>query len=188
MAVSGSREVERKFEAPQDVAVPDDLGPHLHVEAADELRLVATYYDTPGLRLLRHGATLRYRTGEGDADGWHLKLPAGPDARHELHVAAEPGAVPPELLALLRAHRKRPSGRRAAEQSDEGAALHSITSSTLASSCGGTSRPRVLAVLMLMTNSNLVGCWTGKSSGLAPLRMRSMYPAASRDNCARSSP
>src|SRR5438874_11078880 len=34
---------------------------------------------------------------------------------------------------------------------------HSITSSARASSIGGTSRPRVLAVLRLMTNSNLVG-------------------------------
>ena len=35
---------------------------------------------------------------------------------------------------------------------------HSITSSARASSVGGTSRPSALAVLRLMTNSNLVGC------------------------------
>jgi hypothetical protein len=29
-----------------------------------------------------------------------------------------------------------------------------------------------LAVCRLMTNSNLVGCTTGRSVGLAPLRMR----------------
>src|ERR1044072_1755974 len=46
---------------------------------------------------------------------------------------------------------------------------HSITSSARASSEGGTSRPSVLAVLRLITNSYFVGCWTGKSAGFAPL-------------------
>ena len=35
---------------------------------------------------------------------------------------------------------------------------YSITSSARASSVGGISRPSALAVLRLMTNSNLVGC------------------------------
>src|SRR5215831_12801752 len=46
---------------------------------------------------------------------------------------------------LLRARRERPRGR-AAEQRDEIAPLHSITSSARASSVGGTSRPSALAV------------------------------------------
>ena len=41
-----------------------------------------------------------------------------------------------------------------------------------ASSVGGTSRPSALAVLRLMTNSNLVACMTGRSAGFSPLRMR----------------
>src|SRR5262245_8584178 len=45
---------------------------------------------------------------------------------------------------------------------------HSITSSARASSIGGISRLSILAVLRLMTNSNLVGCCTGRSPGLAP--------------------
>ena len=49
---------------------------------------------------------------------------------------------------------------------------HSITSSARASSVGGTVRPSALAVLRLMTSSNLVGCTTGKSAGFSPLRMR----------------
>jgi hypothetical protein len=49
---------------------------------------------------------------------------------------------------------------------------YSITSSARASSVGGTVRPSALAVLRLMTSSNLVGCITGRSLGLAPLRMR----------------
>jgi hypothetical protein len=48
---------------------------------------------------------------------------------------------------------------------------YSITSSARASSVGGISRPSVFAVLRLMTSSNLVGCITGKSAGLSPLRI-----------------
>ena len=59
-------------------------------------------------------------------------------------------------LGLLRARRERPC-RRAAEQRDERAAFHSITSSASASSVFGTLRPSVFAVLRLMTSSNLVG-------------------------------
>src|SRR5262249_19262524 len=49
---------------------------------------------------------------------------------------------------------------------------YSMTSSARASSVGGTSRPSTLAVLRLMTSSNLVGCTIGSSAGLAPLRAR----------------
>jgi len=49
---------------------------------------------------------------------------------------------------------------------------HSITSSALVSNVGGTVRPSALAVLRLITSSNLVGCMIGRSDGMAPLRMR----------------
>src|SRR5262245_42498428 len=49
---------------------------------------------------------------------------------------------------------------------------HSITSSAMASSEGGTVRPNMRAVVLLMTSSNLVDCITGKSPGLAPLITR----------------
>src|SRR5215831_2313888 len=75
--------------------------------------------------------------------------------------------------ALLRPRRERPCGHRAAEQSDELAALHhSITSSARASSVAGTSMASALAVERLMTMSNFVGCATGRSAGFSPLRMR----------------
>ena len=48
-----------------------------------------------------------------------------------------------------------------------------ITSSARASTDGGIVRPSALAVLRLMTSSNLVGCSTGRSAGLAPLRILS---------------
>src|SRR5262249_14207461 len=74
---------------------------------------------------------------------------------------------------LLRARREWPRRRRAGEQRDELALVHSITSSALASRVGGISRPRALAVLRLMTNSYFVGACTGRSAGFSPLRMRS---------------
>ena len=52
-------------------------------------------------------------------------------------------------------------------------ASYSITSSARASKEGGTVRPSALAVFMLITSSNLVGCSTGRSEGLAPLRILS---------------
>ena len=52
-------------------------------------------------------------------------------------------------------------------------APHSITSSARASTCGGMSRPRALAVLRLITSSYFVGACTGRSAGFSPLRIRS---------------
>ena len=48
-----------------------------------------------------------------------------------------------------------------------------ITSSARSSNDWGIVSPRALATFMLMTNSNLVGCWIGRSAGLAPLRILS---------------
>src|SRR5262249_51328660 len=74
-------------------------------------------------------------------------------------------------LLCLRA--ERPRRRRPTEQRDERAARpHSITSSARAMSCRGTSTPSALADLRLMISSTLVTCWTGRSPGFSPLRMR----------------
>src|SRR5262249_47039573 len=73
---------------------------------------------------------------------------------------------------LLSARRDRPRRRRAAEKRDEFAAIHSITSSESANNLSGTWRLSALAVLTLMINSIFVFCWTGRSAGFSPLRMR----------------
>src|SRR5262245_51493786 len=73
---------------------------------------------------------------------------------------------------LLRTRRERPGDCCAAEQRDELAPLHSITSSASPISLSGIWRPSALAVLRLMTNWNLVGSSTGRSAGLSPLRTR----------------
>ncbi len=48
---------------------------------------------------------------------------------------------------------------------------YSITSSARVISIGDTLKPIALATVALMTNSYLVGNWTGSSDGLAPLRI-----------------
>src|SRR5258707_7565841 len=48
---------------------------------------------------------------------------------------------------------------------------HSMTSSARARIDGGTLRPSALAVFRLTTSSNVVGCSTGGSMGLAALRI-----------------
>src|SRR5262249_46651535 len=62
--------------------------------------------------------------------------------------------------------------RRATEHRDELAALHSMTSSAMASMPGGMVRPSAFALLRLMINSNLESCTTGRSAAFSPLRMR----------------
>jgi hypothetical protein len=70
--------------------------------------------------------------------------------------------------------------RATAEDRDELASLHSITSSARASSLGGTVRPRAFAYF--------VGACTGRSAGFSPLRMRSTYAADRRTISAVSGP
>jgi len=83
--------------------------------------------------------------------------------------------------SLLRARRQRPRRSRAAKQRDELAtAAHSITSSAMASSPGAKLRPNALAVLRLITNSNLIDWMTGRSAGFSPLTIRPVYTPAWR--------
>jgi inorganic triphosphatase YgiF len=69
-------------------------------------RLEATYLDTPDLRLLRRGVTLRFRRGEAGGDIWTLKLPAEAAtfglARREISLPGPPGALPRLLRDLTR--------------------------------------------------------------------------------------
>ncbi|GGO80889.1 CYTH and CHAD domain-containing protein [Wenjunlia tyrosinilytica] len=87
------REIERKYEAPGSPGLPDLTGLRrvACVEDRGSVALDAVYYDTADLRLAAAGVTLRRRTGGEDA-GWHLKLPAGTDARDEIRVPLRAGA------------------------------------------------------------------------------------------------
>src|SRR6476659_3173897 len=95
-------------------------------------------------------------------------------------LAGRSGAEEPDdrHRTLLRPCRERPCRR--AEQRDERSSVHSITSSAMASSPGGKLRPNALAVLRLITNSNLLDCMTGRSAGFSPLRIRPVYTQAWR--------
>ena len=110
-------ETERKYEAQPGVPLPplDTLPEVAEVSGPAAETLVAEYYDTDDLRLLKGGATLRRRAGGAD-EGWHLKLPsdpksdkkdtAGAASRLEIRLSADrPGdPVPDELARLVRVH------------------------------------------------------------------------------------
>src|SRR5216684_4954388 len=92
----------------------------------------------------------------------------------ERRVGAREGrqkSYPGDSLLLLRARGK--WQYHAAEEHYELPPPHSITSSARSRNDSGIVRPSALAVLRLITSSNLVGCSTGKSAGLEPLRIRS---------------
>src|SRR6516225_3055491 len=89
---------------------------------------------------------------------------------------------------LLRPRRERPRTRRAAEQPDERAALHSITSSARCCRNQGTSSPSALAVLRFITSSNFVGCSTGISAGFPPCKILTTNAAARRNESGPSAP
>src|SRR5262249_37967669 len=88
---------------------------------------------------------------------------------------------------LLRARRERPRGR-AAEQRDELAAPHSITSSARSRNASGIVSPSALAVVRLMTSSNLDGCSTGISPGFVPRRTLSTNSAVRRNRSEKFGP
>src|SRR5262249_24155067 len=71
------------------------------------------------------------------------------------------------FLRLLPTRRQRPYCR-AAEQRDERAPPHSITSSARSRMEVGTVTPRVLAVLRFTTSWNWAGRSIGRSAGLRP--------------------
>jgi CHAD domain-containing protein len=96
-------EVERKFDVGESTVTPsfDGLAAVARVEKSPSQTLDAVYFDTPGRDLAGHRITLRRRTGGADA-GWHLKLPAGPEARTEVRAPLGDGdQVPPELVDVV---------------------------------------------------------------------------------------
>jgi inorganic triphosphatase YgiF len=99
-AVTDHLEIEQKFDVDEDFALPDfgALPGGVTVAAPVRHLLSATYFDTADERLAASKITLRRRTG-GTDEGWHLKLPAGRDARRELHAALSGEEVPERLAA-----------------------------------------------------------------------------------------
>jgi CHAD domain-containing protein len=154
-------EVERKFDVVESTVSPsfEGIAAVAQVEKSPVQSLDATYFDTPTHDLARNKVTLRRRTGGTDA-GWHLKLPAGPDARTEVRApltsGAEQDTVPAELrdvvLAIVRDRPLEPVARISTERETQvlygagGAALAEfsndhVTAWGAAASDGPESRP-----------------------------------------------
>lgn len=99
-------EEERKYEVDPGFAVPDLSGCLPEGGRLVELpavKLTATYYDTPDLRLARAGVSLRHRVG--DTEPWTVKLPAdAPGVRHEISRAGKRRTPPTELVWLVTAY------------------------------------------------------------------------------------
>src|SRR5262249_39446520 len=89
-------------------------------------------------------------------------------------------------IVLRRCH-QRPR-RRAAEQRDELAAPHSITSSARNRNDSGIVKPIAFAVLRLTTSSNFVGCSTGRSAGFETSRILCTRAALRLNMCGTSAP
>jgi len=100
------RERELKLAAPADFRLLDlgSVAADVVVTAADERRLTTVYWDTPDLRLIRWGVSLRHRAGEG----WTVKLPKVESSAllvRDEHTFQGPPATPPEeALDLVRAY------------------------------------------------------------------------------------
>nr|WP_108921434.1 CYTH and CHAD domain-containing protein [Mycobacterium montefiorense] len=98
-------EVERKFDVLESTVSPsfEGIAAVGRVEQLPTQSLDAMYFDTQTQDLARNKITLRRRTGGHDA-GWHLKLPAGPDARTEIRTplgSADDDTVPSQLLDVV---------------------------------------------------------------------------------------
>lgn len=93
-------EIEQKFDVDDGFARPDfGVIPGITAAAPVIRRLSAIYYDTADTRLAAARITLRRRVGGAD-EGWHLKLPAGQDARHELREPLS-GQIPDRFASRL---------------------------------------------------------------------------------------
>src|SRR6267142_2299354 len=122
-------------------------------------------------RQLENQKYLRPLLGEDDRENnsAHSRL---------VHVFTQPGSFPDVARRTCDAcftpmSRHRQLGRLRSKSAMNGnRPFHSITSSAVVSSDGGMVRPSVFAVFRLMTNSNFVGCTTGRSAGFSPLRIR----------------
>jgi len=130
-------------------------------DARKEVTLAITSVDGQTVRDLRRTDPL--------TPGKHTNQRSFPE--HALHV---PPGVDTGLALSRDVERSSPDQAQLVE------AGHSTTRSACIRIVCGTDTPRRLATFWFTMSSNLVGCSTGNSPGLAPLRSLSTYRAASR--------
>ena len=100
------RERELKLSAPPSLRLPDldGIADGIAAVPREPVSMLATYFDTDDLRLIRAGVTLRHRTGEG----WTVKLPADSDGgllvRSELTFPGDIRRPLPAAFELVRAY------------------------------------------------------------------------------------
>ena len=99
-APSRSVEIERRYDADADTALPDCTSvPGVTGVSEGELReLDARYLDTSDRALAQRGFALRRRTGGPDA-GWHVKGPRQGDGRVELGWPLDEDGRMPDAVA-----------------------------------------------------------------------------------------
>ncbi|TPG32578.1 CYTH and CHAD domain-containing protein [Mycolicibacterium hodleri] len=92
-------EVERKFAVVEGTVSPsfEGLSSVAKVQRSPVQQLDAVYFDTLNQDLAARRVTLRRRTGGPDA-GWHLKLPAGTDARTEVRTPLDDSGAPDDTV------------------------------------------------------------------------------------------
>jgi len=83
------------------------------------------------------------------------------------------GAAPGALARWLRCSGEGGREKAEGEEHEERGGLDRLTSSAWKRIAGGQVHPRALAVVRLRTSSHFVGCATGRSAGLVPLRILS---------------
>ncbi|ORW49275.1 hypothetical protein AWB90_10320 [Mycobacterium paraense] len=145
-------EVERKFDVVESTVSPsfEGIAAVDHVDKSPIESLDATYFDTPTHDLARNKITLRRRTGGHDA-GWHLKLPAGPEARTEVRAPLDaseqevPGELRDIVLAIVRERPLQPVARISTEREtqvlygSDGAALAEFSNDHVTAWAAGNS-------------------------------------------------
>jgi CHAD domain-containing protein len=111
LSMKAGEEIEAKFDVDPATPLPsfERAAEKITVVELPPLELTASYYDTPGLRLLSRGATLRHRAGaNGEEDLWTLKLPSPTGghaaySRQEISWSGDSPEIPPKALELVTA-------------------------------------------------------------------------------------
>ena len=114
-AASSNLERETKLEAPAGFRIPELGGDGLVATEMEPQRLVTVYVDTPDLRIVRWGSSLRHRQGEGEKV-WTVKLPSSGNGsqlvRTEVNFeGADARKLPTAAADLVRALRPRRGAR-----------------------------------------------------------------------------